>query len=111
VLGGILGSSHALDIPFGLHNLDAPGADELVGTTPTALATAPIVERVMSNAVASFIATGNPETADVPWPQHRDGGLALVISADPHLIGGPDNKRLALWRKYAGSVLPAPLSI
>ena len=30
--GGILGSCHALDIPFAFDNLDAPGADFLLGT-------------------------------------------------------------------------------
>ena len=33
-LGGILGSAHALDIPFAFDNIDAPGAEMLLGDGP-----------------------------------------------------------------------------
>jgi para-nitrobenzyl esterase len=67
LLGGMLGSCHALEIPFVFDNLDRGGADLFTGSGPerAGIATA------MHGAWIAFARTGNPNHAGLPdWPQY-----------------------------------------
>lgn len=55
-LGGILGSAHALDIPFAFDNLDAPGTEMLLGDD----AEAPAVATRFADEISTFSAKGAP---------------------------------------------------
>jgi para-nitrobenzyl esterase len=67
LLGGIFGSTHALEIPFVFDNLDRGGADVFTGNGPERadLATA------MHGSWVAFARTGNPSHPGLPeWPQY-----------------------------------------
>ena len=59
-MGGILGSCHALDIPFALNNLDRKGVELFTGDSPERDALA----HSFSGAVTSFSSTRN-----AGWPE------------------------------------------
>jgi para-nitrobenzyl esterase len=90
VLGGALGSSHALEIPFVFDNLDQPGASFFTGTGPerAALATA------MHRAWTGFARTGDPGwrayDTDRRPTQVYDGVTNPVVD-------DPDGTERALW--------------
>ena len=52
--GGILGSAHALDIPFAFDNLHAPGADMFLGDAGNVT---PLAKR-FADEITQFAATG-----------------------------------------------------
>ena len=54
--GGILGSCHALDIPFAFDNLDAPGGEMFTGTDPERL---PLAQR-FADEIAHFATHAHP---------------------------------------------------
>lgn len=54
--GGILGSAHALDIPFAFDNLHAPGTEMLLGDVA---ALQPLADR-FANEITTFAAAGSP---------------------------------------------------
>lgn len=60
--GGILGSCHALDIPFAFDNLDAPGGEMFTGDSPERL---PIAQR-FADEITSFATHGHPS-----WEQYN----------------------------------------
>lgn len=65
--GGILRSTHALEIPFVFDNLDRGGADMLTGTGPERQDIADGMHR----AWIAFARTGDPQHAGLPeWPQY-----------------------------------------
>lgn len=90
VFGGILGSCHALDIPFAFDNLSAPGADFFTGDGPERQA---IADR-FSSELAGLATHGHPS-----WSQYdivnRDTLVfddAITLVSDPeseirHLFG------------------------
>ncbi len=65
--GGILRSTHALEIPFVFDNLDRGGADMLTGTGPERQAIADAMHR----AWIAFARDGDPGHPGLPdWPQY-----------------------------------------
>jgi para-nitrobenzyl esterase len=67
VFGGVLRSTHALEIPFVFDNLNQPGGDLMTGTGPERQDIADAMHR----AWIAFARTGNPEHAGIPsWPAY-----------------------------------------
>jgi para-nitrobenzyl esterase len=67
VFGGVLRSTHALEIPFVFDNLDRGGAEMLTGSGPERQAIADAMHR----AWIAFARDGNPNHAGLPeWPQY-----------------------------------------
>ena len=67
VFGGILRSTHALEIPFVFDNLDRGGADMLTGSGPERQGIADAMHR----AWIAFAREGDPQHAGLPeWPRY-----------------------------------------
>lgn len=87
--GGVLGSCHAIDIPFTFDNLDAPGIALFTGDAPERADLA----RDLSAQLLSFAATG-----EVDWPEFCLGRRATrVFDLVPSVIDDPEPEIRALW--------------
>ena len=91
VADGVLGSCHALELPFVFGNLDVPA---LLGDAPPAELSA-----AMRKAWTSFAASGDPNTDGLPsWPRHDPDAKQLMdFGTSVQVIDDPDAERLALW--------------
>lgn len=86
--GGILGSCHALDIPFAFDNLHAPGGDMFTGTGSERQA---IADR-FADEIVQFAQHGHPS-----WAQYDSGNrYTLVIDATVELVSDPEAEIRAL---------------
>ena len=96
-LGGVVGSCHALEIPFVFGVLDNPGAEFLLGATD-----APELRRLserMQDAWLAFARTGDPNTAGLPhWPA-ADIATRPVMRFDlaSELVADPGAATRVLW--------------
>jgi para-nitrobenzyl esterase len=96
VFGGVLRSTHALEIPFVFDNLDRGGAEMLTGSGPERQAVADAMHR----AWIAFAREGDPNHAGLPeWPQYdleRRATMRFDVTCelldDP---GGADRKAYA----------------
>lgn len=80
--GGILGSCHALDIPFAFDNLDAPGTDLLLGTEENRQ----ILATRFADEIAQFASHGHPS-----WEQfNTDSRPTMVLNVDTSLESDPE---------------------
>jgi para-nitrobenzyl esterase len=96
--GGVLGSCHALEIPFVFDNLGQVGVDVFTGTGEERQAIANTAHR----AWASFATHGDPNQkvkGDVPyWPQWDDETApTFILDATPSLALGPRGDVLRNW--------------
>jgi para-nitrobenzyl esterase len=96
LLGGILGSCHALELGFvfGTYNEKLAGA--FFGTGPAADA---LCSAMMESWVA-FARTGNPATAATgAWPRYDTASRETMIFGDgpAHLLSAPNDARRAAW--------------
>lgn len=82
--GGILGSCHALDIPFAFDNLDAPGGEMLTGDSPARFALA----SRFADELAHFATHGHPT-----WSQY-DSVMRHTLQLDTAvtLVSDPENE-------------------
>ncbi len=72
---GQFGAPHASDIEYAFNTLDSKQADWQPGDRETA--------RVMANAFANFIRTGNPNGDGVPeWPEFAKSGQVMYFDAE-----------------------------
>lgn len=82
--GGILGSCHALDIPFAFDNLDAPGGDTFTGSGPERGA---IAQR-FADELVDFATHGHPS-----WAMYdTDTRPTLRIDATVELLHDPESE-------------------
>lgn len=80
--GGMLGSAHALDIPFAFDNVHAPGAEMLLGDG----AELPELAARFADEIAAFAATG-----EARWPQFDSSQRAtLRFDAAFELLHDPE---------------------
>jgi carboxylesterase type B len=89
--GGILGSCHALDIPFAFDNLDAAGTDMLLGTEEnrTLLATR------FADEIVQFATHGHPS-----WQQFNvDTRPTMVMNIESALVDDPESDIRQLFRR------------
>ncbi|MEO5723755.1 MAG: carboxylesterase family protein [Ilumatobacteraceae bacterium] len=82
--GGVLGSCHAVDIPFAFHNLDRKGVPEFTGTSAQRTA----VADAYSGAVLAFARTGDPgwQRYDTVSRPTRRFDLATETIEDPEHV-------------------------
>jgi para-nitrobenzyl esterase len=96
--GGLLGSCHALEIPFVWDNLDARGAEMLVGEVDDGRR---MLARQMADAWVAFAKDGVPAADGVPeWPRYDTGRRAtmrLDVSAVV-VLEDPGRHERELWQ-------------
>jgi para-nitrobenzyl esterase len=81
--GGILGSCHALDIPFAFDNLDAPGTDMLLGTEENRQ----ILASRFADEIVQFATHGHPS-----WQQFNvESRPTMVMNIESDLINDPES--------------------
>ena len=89
--GGILGSCHALDIPFAFDNLDAPGGEMLTGDSPERF---PLASR-FADEIAHFGCHGHPT-----WSQYDSVERnTLQLDTNVTLVRDPESKIRELFTK------------
>jgi para-nitrobenzyl esterase len=87
--GGVLGSCHALDIPFAFDNLSAPGTDLLTGDGSER---AGIATR-FANEIAQFAKSSQPT-----WPAFNLGNRqTLEINAEMNVLTDPEGEIRSLF--------------
>jgi len=87
--GGILGSCHALDVPFAFDNLSAPGTDMLTGD---GVERAGIAKR-FANEIAQFAKTSEPT-----WPSFdTESRQTLEINAEMNVLTDPEGEIRSLF--------------
>jgi para-nitrobenzyl esterase len=101
VFGGLLGATHALELPFVWGQLADPMWKLLVGDAPpTALATA------MQDVWLAFAHTGDPNTDTIPkWPTYDPQTRpTLGFSDEIRVVTDPGSDLRELW--YSGDAVP-----
>jgi para-nitrobenzyl esterase len=88
VFGGILRSTHALEIPFVFDTLDASGADMLTGTGPERQG----IADAMHGAWIAFAQHGDPGHAGLPqWPSYDlDRRATMRFDAECEVLDDPE---------------------
>ena len=98
VFGGLLGATHALELPFVWDLIDEPAWRAFVGEDPPrALVTA------MQDAWLAFARTGDPNVAGaVPWPRYDLATRpTLELGEVVRLVNDPSKERRELWYRAA----------
>ena len=89
--GGILGSCHALDIPFAFDNLDAPGTDMLLGTE----ADRQTLATRFADELVQFATHGHPS-----WEQfNTETRPTFILNIDATLISDPEAEIRQLFNR------------
>jgi para-nitrobenzyl esterase len=96
LLGGVLGSCHALELGFvfGTYNEKLAGA--FFGSGPKADA----LSAAMMQAWIAFARSGDPSCALTgPWPRYDATTRATMMlgDGDPHVANAPDERRRQMW--------------
>jgi para-nitrobenzyl esterase len=95
--GGVLGSCHALEIPFVFGVVDVPAVQMFTGAGIE-------VEELsthMQEAWLAFARTGNPTRAELDWPQwDPDRRATMVFGGRTAAVDGPRNEELSVWERH-----------
>jgi para-nitrobenzyl esterase len=104
-VGGLLGSCHALEIPFVFGTLTTPGVDRFTGGGPEALA----LSEKMQDAWLAFAKTGNPSTPALgEWPAYdADRRATMVLDVDARVEDAPLEAERAYWDGRRAGRFPA----
>ena len=96
--GGVLKSTHAVEIPFVFDALTAPGAEVFTGTGPERQA----ISDAMHRAWIAFARTGNPNHSGIPeWPQYEPGRRATMrFDTTIEVVDDPLGADRAAWGEY-----------
>ena len=87
--GGLLGSCHALDIPFAFDNLDAPGGETFTGTDPSRVA----IATRFADEIVSLATHGHPS-----WAQYDTTTRpTLRIDTTVELLHDPEEQIRSLF--------------
>ena len=95
VMGGRLGSPHAVDVPFVFGNLDAKGVESYTGRGGDRRA----VSNTLQDAWIAFARFGDPSHCGLPeWPAYLPETRAtLVIDTTPTVQRDPMPEERAIW--------------
>ncbi|HEU4729613.1 MAG TPA: carboxylesterase/lipase family protein [Kofleriaceae bacterium] len=95
-VGGRLGATHALELPFVWNRLDVPMAPALLGDS---IAGAQALATTLHLSWAAFIKTGDPNGAGLPaWPRYNlERRPTLLLDREPRVAEDPAGKVRALW--------------
>src|SRR5581483_3277584 len=95
VFGGVLGSCHALEIPFVFESLDA-GAEMFVGPLSDELRT---LARRMHESWVAFGRTGTPAADGLPeWPPYTaERRATMLFDFEPTVVDDPDGGDRQVW--------------
>ena len=97
VFGGLMGSSHALEVPFVFDTVGLPGAELFLGAPagPELHALAASVQGVW----LAFARTGDPSHEGLPpWPAFDpDARQVMALDLHPRVLPDPQRRRLACW--------------
>lgn len=96
--GGSLGACHALDIPFVMGTLDAPGMCDFAGEGDEVLA----LSEGMMDAWLQFARCGNPGRSGVPWPRYESGSRSTMsIGKRWRVVNAPFEAERVLWQELS----------
>jgi para-nitrobenzyl esterase len=108
VFDGILGASHALEIPFVFGTAANPVVAAYCGDGPDSQA----LSQHMLDAWAAFAWTGDPSHPHIggwpAWDGHRRS--TMVFGRRSAVVDGPRDQELAVWSKVAPLVGSEPMS-
>jgi len=106
VLGGILGSCHALDLPFVFGTLGHPMLRRLVGRGPEAQA---LAERIQDAWIA-FARAGSPAHAGIgDWPAYDQAHRrTMILGRSCRVESAPREPERAFWDTLASPAPGAP---
>lgn len=95
VMGGRLGSPHAVDVPFVFGNLDANGVESYTGRGADRRA----VSNAVQDAWVAFARSGDPNHPGLPeWPAYLPETRAtLAIDTTPTVQSDPLPEERAIW--------------
>jgi para-nitrobenzyl esterase len=93
--GGILGSCHALEIPFGFGTIAEPGVDRFTGGGPEALA----LSEKIQDAWLAFARTGDPSTGELgEWPAYdAERRATMNLGPETRVEDAPFEQERAHW--------------
>jgi para-nitrobenzyl esterase len=91
VFGGVLRSTHALEIPFVFDTLDEPGADQFTGDGAERAG----IAAAMHRAWIAFARTGDPG-----WPAYEpDRRPTMRFDAESGVVDDPDGEQRWAWER------------
>jgi para-nitrobenzyl esterase len=103
--GGVLGSCHALEIPFVFGVVQVPVVQLFTGSGPE-------VERLsshMQEAWLAFARSGDPTYGTLEWPGWDAATRStMVFGHRTGAVKGPRNDELAIWERYRPLYAAAP---
>ena len=103
--GGVLGSCHALELPFVFGVVHVPAVQMFTGagTEVETLSTQ------MQQAWLSFARSGDPAQGGLEWPRWDPAGRStMVFGHRSAAVDGPRNEELAIWERYRPLLATSP---
>jgi len=95
--GGVLGSCHALELPFVFGVVDVPAVQMFTG----AGIEVEQLSQQMQQAWLAFASTGNPTRAELDWPPwNADLRSTMVFGERTGAVEGPRNQELSAWEQH-----------
>jgi para-nitrobenzyl esterase len=96
--GGILGSCHALELPFVFGAVGVPAVQLFTGAGPEVEA----LSAQMQQAWLAFARTGDPSNGETaPWPTWEPTTRStMIFGAHTGVIDAPRDEELALWEAH-----------
>jgi para-nitrobenzyl esterase len=102
--GGVLGSCHALEVPFVFGAVRHPAVQIFTGSGPEVDA----LSALMQEAWLAFARSGDPSSrSGGNWPTWDPSTRStMVFGRQSGVVDGPRNAELALWEKYRPLFVP-----
>jgi para-nitrobenzyl esterase len=97
VFGGLMGASHALEVPFVFDTIGLPGAELFLGAPA-----GPELHTLAASVQAAWLAfarTGDPSHEGLPpWPAFDpDDRRVMALDLEPRVLHDPQRRQLACW--------------
>jgi para-nitrobenzyl esterase len=99
VFGGVLKSTHALEIPFVFNTLNTPNTENFTGSSPDRQ----LVAGQMHQAWINFAHKSNPNTENLPeWPQYNlNERSTMIFNIESSVENDPNSKERIIWEQAA----------